>query len=67
MISHSDIGAQIKRAMKKNEISNKCLADALGVTEQRVYSITRASDLRLSTFLKVCDVIGVPPNQLLQE
>lgn len=67
MISHSDIGAQIKRAMNKKGISNKCLADALGVTEQRVYSITRASDLRLSTFLKVCDVIGVSPNRMLEE
>jgi DNA-binding Xre family transcriptional regulator len=66
MISHSDIGKQIKLAMQANKISNKRLAFDLGVTEQRVYSITKAKDLRLSTFLKICDIVGVSPNQLLE-
>jgi DNA-binding Xre family transcriptional regulator len=66
MISHSDIGKQIKLAMQANQISNKRLALDLGVTEQRVYSITKAKDLRLSTFLKICDIVGVSPNQLLE-
>ena len=67
MISHSSVGQQIKLAMQENQVSNERLAEALGVTKQRVYSITKAKDLRLSTFLKVCDVVGLSPNQLLDK
>jgi DNA-binding Xre family transcriptional regulator len=67
MISHSSVGKQIKLAMQENQVSNERLAEALGVTKQRVYSITKANDLRLSTFLKICDVVGVSPNQLLEK
>jgi len=67
MISHSSVGKQIKLAMQENQVSNERLAEALGVTKQRVYSITKANALRLSTFLKICDVVGVSPNQLLEK
>lgn len=62
------IGKNIKRIRNDRKITQKELAEALGIIEQTVSKIERGIfSPSFSTLLKICEILDTTPNELLLE
>jgi transcriptional regulator with XRE-family HTH domain len=62
----SEIGERIAQARIKLGLSQRALAEKLGITQQSVTALERRESIpRSDTLLKLCDVLGVTANDLL--
>jgi DNA-binding Xre family transcriptional regulator len=57
MTYHSSLSEKIEIALQKKGMNKVELAEALGVTKQRINGMMRTEDMRWSTILKVCDAL----------
>lgn len=57
---------RIKQHRIKAGMTQKDLADALGMSRVQITNIeTKATHTKIQTLLRICDVFGVTPNDLL--
>ena len=62
----SEIGERIAQARIKLGLSQRELAEKLGITQQSVTALERRDSIpRSDTLLKLCDALGVTANDLL--
>ena len=62
----SAIGQRIAEARRRADISQRELARRLGVTQQTIATLERrTSTPRSATLLKIAEILGVSPNELL--
>lgn len=56
-----DYREEIKNYMKQNRISYAALAEAMGVTRQRVWNLLnkKGGSMNLNTLNRICDVLGL--------
>ena len=67
-MDYSEMGAIIRRRRKELGLSTQGLADALGVKAQSVSKMERGDrGLSLDTFLAVCMVLKISPEELLRD
>ena len=60
------VGANIVKCRRLNGMSQKYLADKVGISSQGLFKIEQGIvSPRVSTVEKICDVLSVTPNQLL--
>lgn len=65
MISHSSIGQKIKAVMNKKGFTNQDLAEAVGLSAQRIDIITKSEDMKVSTLMRVAKQLDVPCGEIL--
>jgi transcriptional regulator with XRE-family HTH domain len=62
----SAIGQRIAEARRRADISQRKLAQHLGVTQQTIATLERRTSMpRSSTLVKIAEILGVSPNELL--
>ena len=66
MTYHSSLSEKIEIALQQKGMNKVELAEALGVTKQRINGMLRTEDMRWSTILKVCDAIGIDVAKFVQ-
>ena len=63
--SHSSIGQKIKAVMNKKGFTNQDLAEAVGLSAQRIDIITKSEDMKVSTLMRVAKQLDVPCGEIL--
>lgn len=67
MISHSSIGQKIKAVMNQKGITNADLAEAVGLSAQRIDIITKSEDMKVSTLMRVAEKLEIPCGEILDK
>jgi DNA-binding Xre family transcriptional regulator len=59
MTSHFNAGYALRKIIRNREITMAHIGRQMGVKTQQVYRFTKQRDIKLSTALKLCEIIGI--------
>jgi len=66
-IFRSNLGQKIKAVMNEKGITNKDLAEAVGLSAQRIDIITKSEDMKVSTLMRVAEKLEVTCGEILDK
>lgn len=65
-MSHFNSGYALRRIIRSRDITMASIGRSLGVKTQQVYRLTKQRDMKLSTAMKICRIIGIDINELIE-
>jgi transcriptional regulator with XRE-family HTH domain len=61
------IGRQIRKERKHRKMTQKQLGSAVPMDHTDLSRVERGKDLKVSQLLRIAEVFGIPPSQLLED
>lgn len=62
------IGGKIRAERKAQNMSQECLAEDADISTRPLQKIEKGDvEMKIGTFIKICDALGASPNSLLPE
>ena len=65
-MEYNEILENLKEERKKKNVSRRKLAEIIGKSENFIFHVESGkTDLKLKDYLKICDALEIPPQELL--
>lgn len=65
-MSHFNAGYALRKIIRSKDITMASIGRKLGVKTQQVYRLTKMHDMKLSTAMKICSIIGISVHEFIE-
>jgi transcriptional regulator with XRE-family HTH domain len=65
-MSHFNAGYALRKIIRSRDITMASIARRMDIKTQQVYRFTKSHDMKLSTAIRLCEIIGIPLSEFVE-
>jgi transcriptional regulator with XRE-family HTH domain len=65
-MSHFNAGYALRKIIRNRDITMASIARRMDIKTQQVYRFTKSRDMKLSTAIRLCEIIGIPLAEFIE-